>query len=76
LRPIPERIPSTAVGAALRQALPRTRGSVRVGIIQSIGNRKGAPAVEALGKRITDSDEAAPQAAAWALGRKAPGRTL
>lgn len=64
-----ERIPSPAVDAALRTALPRTAGNVRVGIIHSIGNRKDAQTVAALGDLLRDSDEAVACAAAWALGR-------
>jgi HEAT repeat protein len=64
-----ERIPSGAADAALREALPKTRGRTRVGIINSIGNRRDTRAAAALGNLLGDSDEAVAQAAAWALGR-------
>jgi len=68
-----ERIPSPAVEATLREALPKTQGMVRVGIIHSLGYRKDSQAVAALGKLLEDSDEAVAQAAAWALGRMGGG---
>lgn len=64
-----ERVPSDAVDAALREALPKTRGRTRVGIINSIGNRKDSQAVAALGKLLGDPEKAVARAAAWALGR-------
>jgi HEAT repeat protein len=64
-----EQIPSQHVDAALREALPKTQGRTRVGIINSIGNRRDTQAVASLGKLLGDSDEGVAQAAAWALGR-------
>ena len=64
-----ERIPSPAVEAALREALPKTQGTIRVGVINSLGYRKDSKAVAVLGKLLDDSNEAVAQAAAWALGR-------
>jgi HEAT repeat protein len=64
-----ERIPSERVEAALREALPRTQGRTRVGIIHSLGNRGDSGAVGPLGKLLGDADEDVAQAAAWALGR-------
>jgi HEAT repeat protein len=64
-----ERIPSDAVATALREALPKTESRARVGIINSIGNRRDSNAVEALGKLLSDSDDDVAQASAWALGR-------
>jgi HEAT repeat protein len=64
-----ERIPSPAVEAALREALPKTQSTVKIGIINSLGDRKDSKAVAALGKLLEDSDEAVARAAAWALGR-------
>jgi HEAT repeat protein len=64
-----ERIPSDTVDAALRDAIPDTRGRTRIGIVNSIGNRSDSRAVPLLGKLATDSDEDAAEAAVWALGR-------
>jgi HEAT repeat protein len=64
-----ERMPSRSVDAALRAALRRTSGNVRVGVIHSIGYRRDEEAVPALGELLRDKDEAAAAAAAWALGR-------
>ena len=64
-----ERMPLPSVDAALRNALGRTAGLVRVGVIHSIGNRKDDRAVPALGDLLRDGDEAVAAAAAWALGR-------
>jgi len=64
-----ERIPSPAVDAALREALPKTTGKVKVGIINSLGERRDAKAAAALVKLIGDSDEMVACAAAAALGK-------
>jgi HEAT repeat protein len=64
-----ERIPAPAVDAALRDALAKTRGRNRVGVINSIGNRRDAKAVPSLGELLNDADPEVAQAAAWALGR-------
>ncbi len=64
-----ERIPSDAVDAALRDALPKTKGTTRVGVINSIGNREDSAAVAPLGALLDETDEAVARAAAWALGR-------
>jgi HEAT repeat protein len=64
-----ERIPSEAVEQALREVLPKTEGRVRVGIINSLGNRRDEQAVPMLSQLVGASDRAAALAAAWALGR-------
>lgn len=64
-----ERISAGTVASALREALPKTRGRMRIGIINSIGNLKDSGAIPALGNLLLDSDAATAQAAAWALGR-------
>jgi HEAT repeat protein len=64
-----ERIPSNAVAAALREALLKSQGTSRIGIIHSIGYRRDSQALPALGKLLNDSDARIAQAAAWALGR-------
>ncbi len=64
-----ERIPSPAVDKALRGALARTGGKVRIGIINCLGQRHSSEAVETLGEIIYDSDLMAAEAAAAALGK-------
>ena len=64
-----ERIPGSAVDAALRDVLPAASGRPKVGIVDSLGQRRDAKAVDALGKLLDDSDETVAVAAAAALGR-------
>jgi HEAT repeat protein len=64
-----ERMPTGAADAALRDALSKTRGRMRVGIINSLGNRKDSRAAKALAGLLDDSEEATAQAAACALGK-------
>ncbi len=64
-----ERIPGAAVDAALREAMAKTGGKVKVGIINSLGERRDAKAAAALSKLIGDSDEMVACAAAAALGK-------
>lgn len=63
-----ERIPSERADEALRDALEKTSGEVRVGIINSIGQRRDGNAAKALGKLLSDSDRESAEAAAVALG--------
>jgi type 1 glutamine amidotransferase/HEAT repeat protein len=62
-----ERIPDPAAGKALREALAKTSGKIRIGIINTIGQRRDAKAVSALGKLMIDPLAAA--AAINALGK-------
>lgn len=64
-----ERIPDPAVDGALREALPKTTGKTKVGIINSLGERGDAKAAVALRKLISDSDKMIACAAASALGK-------
>src|SRR5436190_7429777 len=48
--------PDPAVDDALRAALPKLKGRLLMGVIHSIGVRKDAQAVDALGKLMYDSD--------------------
>jgi len=61
-------IPDPAVDDALRGALAKLKGRPLVGVIISIGVRRDAKAVPALGKMLRDSDADVAQAAARALG--------
>jgi len=64
-----ERIPATAVDSALRDALSKASGKPKVGIINSLGQRRDKQAVSALSKLIGDSDETTAIAAVAALGQ-------
>lgn len=64
-----ERIPGTAVDTALREALDKTGGKIKVGILNSIGVRRDSKAVAALGKLVGNSDTDVAAAAASSLGK-------
>ena len=61
-------IPDPAAGKALRDALPKLSGSLKVGVIGSLGARRDVEAVAAMANCLNDTDEAVVQAAAHALG--------
>lgn len=63
-----ERIPATEASQALRDALPKVSGLVKIGIISSVGARRDAAAVATLAGLLKDSDPATARAAALALG--------
>ncbi len=64
-----ERIPGRRVDKALRDALSKTKGKVKVGIINTLGQRKDERSVRAFGKLVYDSNETIATAAAAALGK-------
>ena len=63
-----ECIPGDASLAAIRAALPRAKGDVLVGVINSLGARRDVPSMAALASLLAGSDAQAAAAAAWALG--------
>jgi HEAT repeat protein len=63
-----ERAPGAVPDTLLLQALARTSGRTRLGIIDSLGRRHTASAVPALAKLLAASDAATATAAACALG--------
>lgn len=63
-----ERIPAAEAGQALREALPKASGKVKIGIISSLGGRRDAAAVAPLGGLLKDADAAVARSAALALG--------
>lgn len=63
-----ERIPDEEAVAALREALPKTNGKVKVGVINSLGVRRDAKSVEALKALLADQDAEIAAAAAASLG--------
>lgn len=70
-----EPIPSPAVDEALREALAKANGGVRLGILNSIGNRRDKGAISVIAPLLENSDPAVVDAAASALGRIATPET-
>jgi HEAT repeat protein len=64
-----EAIPGPAADGALREAAGKLQGKLLVGVINSIGVRRDAKAVDALVPRLKDTDVEVAAAAAVALGR-------
>lgn len=60
--------PDPSVDDAFRAALPKLKGRLQVGVIHSIGFRKDAKALNALGKLIGESDPQVAGAAAASVG--------
>lgn len=63
-----EPMPFPEAGAALRDALAKTEGRLKIGMISSLGIRKDTQAVPALCKLLDAKDAGVAQAAARALG--------
>ena len=63
-----ERIPGPEVDAALRDALPKTDGVLKVGIINSLGVRRDAASTAALKALLDNPDQQIAAAAIAALG--------
>jgi len=61
--------PDPSAGAALRNALPKLKGKLLVGVISSIGARRDAEAVASLRNLGGEADPAVAQAAISALGQ-------
>lgn len=64
-----DRIPGQEADAALIAALPSSSGAPRIGIVNTLGNRKCAAAVATLSELAKDEDAALAEAAVAALGR-------
>lgn len=64
-----EAIPGPEADAALRDAAGKLNGRILIGVINSIGVRRDAAAVDMLTARLADPDAAVAAAAALALGR-------
>lgn len=75
-RTVLERIPGQGAGQALRQALGQATGTIRLGIVNSLGNRGDAEAVELLGVWLTDADDALATVTAAALGKIGTGQAV
>ena len=63
-----EAIPGPEADAALREAMGKTQGRLLVGVINSIGVRRDAAAVDGLVAKLKDTDLDVASAAAVALG--------
>lgn len=64
-----ERIPGSAVDEALRDSLGKAKGKAKIGIINSLGQRRDKGAVSALSGLLGSPDEDVSTAAASALGQ-------
>ena len=64
-----EVIPGPGADGALRQAAEKLSGNLLVGVINSIGVRRDAAAVEMLAKKLSAAEPAVAEAAAVALGQ-------
>jgi HEAT repeat protein len=64
-----QQIPGDAASAALREALARAQGDARIGLINSLGERRDPKAADALAKLIADPDAKIARAAVRALGK-------
>lgn len=64
-----ERIPDPASGKALNEALLEAEGKVKIGIINSLGQRKDIKSVGELEKLVYDADPQIAQSAVVALGK-------
>lgn len=64
-----ERIPGSAVDEALRGAIRKARGNARIGIINSLGQRRDAGSVRMLKRALGRKNEQVAIAAAAALGQ-------
>jgi len=64
-----ERIPGSAVDDALRGAVRKAKGNAKIGIVNSIGQRRDAKAVRNLSRLVGGKNEALASAAAAALGQ-------
>lgn len=63
-----ELMPAPEAGEALRAALPKVGGKLRIGVISSLGVRGDAAGVAPLQALLADGDPAVARAAAYALG--------
>lgn len=62
-------IKDASADQALRDALAKTSGNVRIGIVNSLGDRRDAQAVAPLAKLLTGSDDATMVATTRAIGK-------
>jgi HEAT repeat protein len=70
------RIPGPAADEALRKSLANTRGRVKIGIVNSLGQRRDAQAVPAISALLSPSDAEIAEVSAAALGKIGNGAAL
>ena len=70
-----ERMADPAAGRALREAVGKTKGRVRIGVVNSLAHRRDKAAVALIVPLLGDKDQAVVAAAAWALGRIGTARS-
>jgi HEAT repeat protein len=63
-----ERMPAPEAAQALRDALPKVTGSLKIGVLSSIGARRDKAAIAAVSGLLSDNDPSIATAAAHALG--------
>ncbi len=63
-----ERIPAPEAAQAMRDALPKLTGTLKIGVIGSLGARRDAASVPALAELLCDADATVAVAAAHAMG--------
>ncbi len=68
-RQLLEQVPGPAAEKLMLEALPKAGGNLRLGLVDSLGRRRDAGAVPALGSLLAASELATVKAAAAALGR-------
>jgi len=71
-----EPLDHASVGVALRDAMGKLEGGLRIGVINSIGMRRDAKAVGDLTKLLKDADKGVASAAIGAMGRIATPQAL
>jgi len=68
-RMILERVPGEQAAAALRDALPKLKGKLLIGVVNSLGVRRDTKAASAIARLLANPDPAVASAAATALGK-------
>jgi HEAT repeat protein len=63
-----ERIPGPAAAVALREALPRVEGSLKIGVISSLGARRDEASLDAIVALLHDAETPVAASCAAALG--------
>ena len=71
-----ERIPGTTVDSALRNALPNASGKIKIGIVNTLGERGDSQSVSAFSKLVYDSDATLAEASIAALGKIATDQAI
>jgi sugar phosphate isomerase/epimerase/HEAT repeat protein len=64
-----ERIPDPSAAAAMRAAMQKAAGKQKVGLVNSLGERRDAPSLPAIAAALRDPDPLVAEAAAAALGK-------